>query len=132
MRDLPDWLDPLPDADQQRALDEWAISEKGIPSLELMERAGTGLADLVDDLVVGGEIAVVCGKGNNGGDGYVAARVLRSRGRQVRVLALSAVDELQGDALENARRLPGDPPEDFNAAALEGAAGIVDAMFGTG
>jgi NAD(P)H-hydrate epimerase len=129
---LPDWLEPLPDADEQRALDEWAIEQRGIPSLELMERAGTGLADLVDELVVGGEIAVVCGKGNNGGDGYVAARVLRSRGRQVRVLSLSPVDELQGDALENAQRLPGDPPEDFNAAALEGAAGIVDAIFGTG
>ncbi len=131
-RALPDWLEPLPDAGEQRALDEWAISERGIPSLELMERAGTGLADLVDELVVGGEIAVVCGKGNNGGDGYVAARVLRERGRDVRVLTLAPVDELRGDALENARRLPGDAPEPFSAEALEGARGIVDAIFGTG
>ncbi len=132
MRDLPDWLEPLPDAAEQRALDEWAIDERGIPSLELMERAGTGLADLVDELVVGGEVAVVCGKGNNGGDGYVAARVLRERGRTVRVLALAPVDELSGDALENARRLPGDPPSEFSASRLEGAAGVVDAIFGTG
>ncbi len=131
-RALPDWLEPLPDAGEQRALDEWAISERGIPSLELMERAGTGLADLVDELVVGGEVAVVCGKGNNGGDGYVAARVLRERGRSVRVLTLAPVEELGGDALENARRLPGDPPESFSADALKGAAGIVDAIFGTG
>jgi NAD(P)H-hydrate epimerase len=129
---LPDWLEPLPDADEQRALDEWAIEERGIPSLELMERAGTGLADLVDELVVGGEIAVVCGKGNNGGDGYVAARVLRSRGRTVRVLTLAPVEELKGDALENAQRLPGDSPEEFSAGALDGATGIVDAIFGTG
>ena len=132
MRDLPDWLEPLPDAGEQRALDEWAISERRIPSLELMERAGTGLADVVDHLVVGGEISVVCGKGNNGGDGYVAARVLRERGRKVRVLALAPVEELRGDALDNARRLPGDPPESFSARALDGASGIVDAIFGTG
>jgi NAD(P)H-hydrate epimerase len=129
---LPDWLEPLPDADEQRALDEWAIEERGIPSLELMERAGTGLADLADELVVGGQVAVVCGKGNNGGDGYVAARVLRERGRDVKVLTLAPLDDLSGDALENARRLPGDPPVDFSAGALEGAAGIVDAIFGTG
>jgi NAD(P)H-hydrate epimerase len=129
---LPDWLEPLPDADEQRALDEWAIEERGIPSLELMERAGTGLADLVDELVVGGEIAVVCGKGNNGGDGYVAARVLRARGRSVQVLTLAPVEELKGDALENARRLAGDPPREFSADALEGSGGIVDAIFGTG
>jgi NAD(P)H-hydrate epimerase len=132
MRDLPDWLEPLPDAAEQRALDEWAINERGIASLDLMERAGTGLADLAGSLVVSGEIAVVCGKGNNGGDGYVAARLLRARGREVRVLTLAPVDELQGDALENARRLPGDPPEEFSADGLSGAAGIVDAIFGTG
>jgi NAD(P)H-hydrate epimerase len=132
MRDLPDWLDPLPDAAEQRALDEWAIGERGIASLELMERAGTGLADLAGELVASGEIVVVCGKGNNGGDGYVAARVLRERGREVRLLTLAPVDELRGDALENARRLPGDPPEEFSAGALDGAGGIVDAIFGTG
>jgi NAD(P)H-hydrate epimerase len=132
MKDLPDWLEPLPDAAEQRDLDEWAIGERGIPSLELMERAGTGLADLAGSLVVSGEIAVVCGKGNNGGDGYVAARVLRQRGRTVRVLTLAPVEELKGDALENARRLPGDPPEEFSPEGLAGAAGIVDAIFGTG
>ncbi len=42
MTQLPDWLDPLPDASEQRALDEWAIEERGIPGLELMERAGAG------------------------------------------------------------------------------------------
>jgi NAD(P)H-hydrate epimerase len=129
---LPDWLDPLPDASEQRALDEWAIGELGMPGLELMERAGAGLADLTDELVPAGELAVVCGKGNNGGDGLVAARHLRERGRQVRVLLLGEASELRGDASTNCERLPGPPPEPFEAGALSGAAGIVEAILGTG
>jgi NAD(P)H-hydrate epimerase len=128
----PDWLDPLPDASEQRALDEWAIGELGIPGLELMERAGAGLADLVAELVSEGQIAVVCGKGNNGGDGLVAARRLREHGRDVRVLLLADVDDLRGDARTNCERLPGPPPEAFEAGALTDAAGIVDAILGTG
>jgi NAD(P)H-hydrate epimerase len=129
---LPDWLDPLPDAAEQRALDSWAIEQLGIPGLELMERAGTGLADVVAARAPAGSVAVVCGKGNNGGDGFVAARVLRERGREVKVLALASVDELSGDARVNAERLPGDPPISFVPAALAGAAAIVDAILGTG
>ena len=64
---LPGWLDPLPDAARQRAADEWAIEQQHVPSLDLMERAGTGLARLVEDVVRDGRIAVVVGKGNNGG-----------------------------------------------------------------
>ncbi len=70
-----------------------------------MERAGTGLAALVEELAPAGPVAVVCGKGNNGGDGYVAARLLRERGREVLVLALAPVDELRGDARDQ-RRTP--------------------------
>ena len=128
---LPDWLAPLPDAEEQRGLDAWAI-EQGIAGLELMERAGAGLAELVEELVPEGRIAVVCGKGNNGGDGYVVARLLRERGRDVRVLALAPVDELRGDARTNAERLPGPPPERFGADGLRGATVIVDAILGTG
>ncbi len=104
---LPEWLDPLPDAAEQRALDEWAINERGIPGLELMERAGTGLADLVGSLVPDGRVVVVCGKGNNGGDGLVTARVLRERGREVEVLLLGDPGEFRGDAATNLERLPG-------------------------
>ena len=71
---LPAWLTPLLDAEQQRATDAWAIEERGIPGIELMERAGAGLADEVARRVPEGRIAVVVGKGNNGGDGLVAAR----------------------------------------------------------
>jgi NAD(P)H-hydrate epimerase len=129
---LPDWLEPLPDADQQRALDQWAIDERGIPGLELMERAGTAMADVVQRLAPTGLIAVVCGGGNNGGDGLVCARRLRELGRDVCVLLLGSPDELRGDARANYERLPGDPPEPFDPARLRGAAGIVDAILGTG
>jgi NAD(P)H-hydrate epimerase len=129
---LPDWLDPLPDAAEQRALDEWAIDQRGIPGLELMERAGAGLADVVAGLALSGAITVVCGKGNNGGDGLVTARRLRAQGREVRVLLLGSPDELQGDAAANCRRLPGQPPQEFDPSRLEGSAAIVDAILGTG
>src|SRR5919201_4232564 len=129
---LPAWLEPLPDAGEQRALDEWAIGELGIPGLELMERAGTGLADLVVELVPAGRVVVVCGKGNNGGDGLVVARRLRERGRDADVLLLGAPDELRGDARTNCERLPGPGPQPFTPASLDGAAGIVDAILGTG
>ena len=132
MARLPDWLDLLPDAGEQRALDEWAIGECGIPGIELMERAGSGLADLTVELAPAGRVAVVCGKGNNGGDGLVAARVLRSRGRGVDVLLLGDPDELRGDAAANLERLPGDRPVPFSADALLGAAAIIDAILGTG
>ncbi len=132
MTSLPDWLDPLPDAREQRALDEWAISDRGIPGLELMERAGTGLADRVGTLAPEGRVAVVCGKGNNGGDGLVAARVLRSRGRQVDVLLLGSREDLRGDARANLERLPGEPPLSFAAGTLVGAGAIIDAILGTG
>src|SRR6185436_17261358 len=133
MSALPEWLAGLPDAEAMRATDRWAIDDRGIPGIDLMERAGEGLAALVRELEIGDEpIAVVCGKGNNGGDGYVVARLLREAGRTVRVLAIAPLDELEGDARTNAERLPGDPPEPFSAATLEPAALAVDALLGTG
>jgi NAD(P)H-hydrate epimerase len=122
----------LPDAAQQRALDEWAIGELGIAGVELMERAGNGLAELVLQRASEGPIAVVCGKGNNGGDGFVAARLLRAQGLDVVVLALAAADEYQGDARANLERLPGPAPEPFAPEKLTGARAIVDAILGTG
>jgi ADP-dependent NAD(P)H-hydrate dehydratase / NAD(P)H-hydrate epimerase len=128
---LPDWLSPLLDASAQRAVDAWAIEERGIPGLELMERAGTGLADVVERRAPAGRVVVVCGKGNNGGDGFVVARVLHGRRRDVAVLTLAEPDEYRGDARTNLERLPsGVKP--FAAPALSGAAVIVDAILGTG
>ena len=82
----PDWLEPLYDAEGMRAIDSWAIEERGVPSLELMEHAGAGLATCAAEIAPEGRIVVVAGKGNNGGDGLVAAGALRGDGREVDVL----------------------------------------------
>nr|MBA3748395.1 bifunctional ADP-dependent NAD(P)H-hydrate dehydratase/NAD(P)H-hydrate epimerase [Solirubrobacterales bacterium] len=117
---LADWLDPLYDAEQMRAIDAWAIDACATPSLHLMERAGAGLALTVDRLVPRGPVAIVCGKGNNGGDGFVAGRLLRGMGRQVSVLTLAEAGEYRGDAAENLGRLDGEYVP-FIAALLDGA-----------
>ncbi len=128
---LPDWLEPLLRAEQMRAVDRWAIEERGIPSLDLMERAGAGLALHTDRAMPRGPVAIVCGKGNNGGDGLVAARLLRGFGRTVRVLLLAAPEDYAGDAAVNLERLEG-CHEPFDPLALDDAAIVVDAIFGTG
>lgn len=129
---LPDWLEPLPGAAEQRATDRRAIEALGIPGVELMERAGIGLAEVVADRVPTGPVVVLCGSGNNGGDGLVAARRLRELGREVDVLALGDPAGWQGDAAANRDRLPGEPPASWTGAVPAGAAGVVDAMLGTG
>ncbi len=126
---MPDWLDPLPDATEMRALDAWAIAEVPIPSLELMERAGAGLARLVAEIAPDGRVAVVCGKGNNGGDGFVAARLLGEQGREVEVVCTADPDELAGDARQNFDRLSGIA---VVATISARPAVIVDAVLGTG
>jgi ADP-dependent NAD(P)H-hydrate dehydratase / NAD(P)H-hydrate epimerase len=128
----PDWLEPLFDADGMRAIDSWAIGARGVPSLELMERAGTAVADEAARMAPDGPLAVLAGKGNNGGDGLVAARILRERGREVTVLLAGAGAELAGDALRNLERLPGAPPATLAAGIAPGCALAIDALLGTG
>ena len=115
-----------------RAVDAWAIEAQGVPSLDLMERAGTGLARLTATVARPGPVRVVVGKGNNGGDGLVVARLLREDGLEVDVLAVAPPTELGGDARVNLDRLPGAPPEPLDPAGLEGSGVIVDAVLGTG
>jgi NAD(P)H-hydrate epimerase len=128
---LPDWLEPLYDAPTMRATDAWAIEGQGVPSLELMERAGEGVAALAGKLAPGGPIVVVAGKGNNGGDGLVAARLLRDGGREVEVL-FAGEPEGTGDARTNLERLPGDPPRALAGPIRPDAALVIDALLGTG
>src|SRR3954449_10787429 len=130
---LPDWVDPLYEAAEMRAVDKWAIEEQGVPSLDLMERAGIGLARIVAEVARAGlPVRVVVGKGNNGGDGLVVARLLREEGREVDVLITGDPADLKGDARANLERLPGAGAQPFDPDGLNGSAGIVDAMLGTG
>ena len=130
---LPDWVDPLFTAEEMRAADSYAIEDAGVPSLDLMERAGAGLARVVAAAAEPGRpVRVVVGKGNNGGDGLVCARILREEGRVVDVLALADPAELRGDAKTNLERLPGPGPEPFDPSRLGGSGAVVDAMLGTG
>ena len=129
---LPDWLDPLYEAAEMRAVDAWAIEEQGVPSLDLMERAGAGLARVVAEAAAPGPVRIVVGKGNNGGDGLVAARLLREDGHEVDVLSTAPLEELRGDARANLECLPGSAPEPFDPERLDGSGVIVDALLGTG
>jgi ADP-dependent NAD(P)H-hydrate dehydratase / NAD(P)H-hydrate epimerase len=129
---LPGWLDPLFEADEMRAADAFAIEQRGIPSIDLMERAGLGLARVTGAQGESGPVRVVVGKGNNGGDGLVAARFLREEGREVDVLATGDLSELEGDPATNLERLPGPRPEPFDPGRLEGSGAVIDALLGTG
>jgi NAD(P)H-hydrate epimerase len=126
------WLDPLYDADGMRAVDRWAIEDQAVPSLELMEAAGRAVAEAVGELAPEGPVRVVCGKGNNAGDGLVAARYLREAGFEVEALLLWPADELSGDAAANLERFPARHVDGDLAPRLAESGAIVDAIFGTG
>jgi len=117
-----------------RALDRYAIDDLGIPGEILMESAGTAVARSV--LAVrppGGSVVVVCGAGNNGGDGWVVARVLRGLGVAVRVAFVGDPTALRGDAAAHRRRaLAMGVAAGPVAAGLPRADVVVDAIFGTG
>jgi NAD(P)H-hydrate epimerase len=123
--------------EQSRAVDQWAVREIGLTSLVLMENAGRGVVDvLLNCEPRPSRVLILCGKGNNGGDGFVIARHLAIRGVDCRAVLLIEPSELQGDALANflvVQRLG------FNiepSAALNvgdsGCDWIIDAMLGTG
>lgn len=111
----------------------------GVPGLTLMENAGRAVADAAQDMVqnAAGKIGrdasifVLCGPGNNGGDGLVAARHLQARGLPVEVLLLGAREAFRGDAAAMAARWDG-PCAHWSAKALDKAGLIVDALFGAG
>jgi len=130
---------------QMASIDRRSIEERGIPGIRLMERAGRAVYREVREVlggVLGRRVAVVCGPGNNGGDGFVVARLLRADGAFVRIYLLAERGRVRGDALANMERAEGAGLEvsevldggglEAMAAWVEGCDLIVDAIFGTG
>jgi NAD(P)H-hydrate epimerase len=128
------WLEPLYDAAGMGAADRWAIEDQGVPSLELMEAAGRALAESTAVVARPGPVRVICGKGNNGGDGLVAARHLAESGYEVEVLLLWDPETASPDSRTNFRLLEGvEVLQGEGALARLGDSGaIIDAMLGTG
>ena len=102
----------------------------GISGERLMEAAGKAVADVIIEHG-GRRVAVLCGPGNNGGDGFVAARHLRNAGREVRLGLLGDFEQLSGDARLNADRWEGET-EVLSTDLLQDADCVVDAIFGAG
>jgi len=132
---------------EMRAFDAHAITTCGVPGIVLMENAGSGATDVIVRDALSGEatgklVVVVCGPGNNGGDGYVIARHLVARGVRVAVFGTVPPAKLKGDARTNADALVGiggsvralATAADRRGLAKEiaGADAVVDALFGTG
>jgi NAD(P)H-hydrate epimerase len=130
-------------AAQMRSIDECAIQGMGIPGLTLMENAGRGVATLIRDHIFDGDVAgrrvgIVCGRGNNGGDGFVVGRYLAEWGAEVQFFLIGEPAKLKGDAETNyiravkvelpvAKILDDSPLPDLSVFEL-----LVDAIFGTG
>ena len=122
-------MEVLTTAEMERA-DQLTIAA-GSPGFSLMLSAGQAVAEAAIELVEEGPILVVAGRGNNGGDGFVAAAELAARGREVSVILLCERDSLQGDAASAARGWK-HPVLPFNPQAIGKPALIVDALFGAG
>jgi len=120
---------------QVRALDAHAIEAQGIPAYTLMKRAGeAALRHLRSRYPLAHRIAVVCGGGNNGGDGYVLARFAQAAGLTVTVLASSDPEQLKGAARQAFEdfRTNGAQAHPFSASLLDEGEIVVDALLGTG
>ncbi len=131
-------------AEQMRELDRRTIEEIGVPGVVLMENAGRGAVELLCAEyaeLFPGPVLILCGKGNNGGDGYVMARHLLNRGWLVDTLLLAEADKIVGDAATNLRALRAQGGPLTSISDVEGLQAelalrqpklVVDALFGTG
>src|SRR3954454_1469560 len=122
-------MEVLTSSEMERA-DRLTIAA-GTPGFSLMLSAGQAVAEAAMELVETGSILVVCGPGNNGGDGFVAAAELAAQGREVSVILMCERDALQGDAASAAKgwKFPVLP---FTPQAIGRPALIIDALFGAG
>ncbi|MEZ4376427.1 MAG: NAD(P)H-hydrate dehydratase [Polyangiaceae bacterium] len=133
---------PVFSREQVRAFDARAINECGVPGVILMENAGRGAAEIIaaELRTPGAPVLVLCGPGNNGGDGFVVARRLLTLGLRPQVFLTCDPEKLRGDALINYRAYVGlgrdvlrlDVELDAFDAALAGAGAVVDGLLGTG
>ena len=128
-------------AHEMREIDRVSSERFGVPSLTLMENAGSAVAEFVLSRYPSiDRIGVICGKGNNGGDGFVAARKLHDAGRGVRVLLLAEPSEVRGDAAEMLSRILASPAvarsheelSQSSASAVFESDLLIDAILGTG
>ena len=135
---------PIVTAEQMRALDQRTITEALVPSLTLMERAGAGVVTHLEARyapLAGKSVIILCGKGNNGGDGFVVGRLLRRKQAQVHILLLASPEDLSRDAktmyqrfLRSAGKSAVTCPADVETIQQRLATGdiLVDAILGTG
>ncbi len=120
---------------EMHALDRRTVETRGIPGIELMENAGLAVADSAERFLRSAGLrsfAVLAGRGNNGGDAFVAARILAGRGFPVKVFFLGPESALKGDALEAFRRMKLPFLTEFSARDLRTDSLIVDGLLGTG
>ena len=132
---MPNYQKVLYRAAQVRAMDSYAINQLGISGTVLMERAGAAaFTELKKRWPEAKTIAVLCGTGNNGGDGFVVARLAAESGLDVRLLLVGDANHLQGDALAASQRLQSVDidPVPFDKELLSLSDLVVDAIFGTG
>lgn len=115
----------------EMAAADQAAMRLGVPGIDLMEQAGSAVADAVRLNYPHGPVLVLCGPGNNGGDGFVAARLLQAAGWPVQLVLLGSRAELIGDAAVHAGRWTGDV-DAADAADFDAATVIIDALFGAG
>lgn len=126
---------PLYRAAEVRELDRIAIEEQGIPGYTLMSRAGEAAFNVLKDVWPDARrILVLCGNGNNGGDGYVVARLAKVAGLDVRVMHVGESERVRGDARTamDAAGEAGVVPEGFSADRPGQADVLIDALLGTG
>ncbi len=132
-------------AAQMREADRYTIEEIGLPSLVLMENAGRQVVAAVESAFPDldeRQVAVLCGRGNNGGDGFVVARTMRQREIDVTVFVLGPLAEVRGDARVNLEilgrlglpvvEIAGEQQWELHSSEVRGCTLIVDALFGTG
>ena len=132
-------------AAQMREADRYTIEEIGIPSLVLMENAGRQVVAAMEaayESLLEGKVAVLCGRGNNGGDGFVVARTLLQRGIHAEVFVVGALADVRGDARTNLDilgrlgvtvvEIADEQSWELHFSEISGCSVIVDAIFGTG